>query len=259
LQSSVVIGVDSKVSQNPSNERERQKLPVNPRRKLVDIGKFSACALDGNLGIEGNDKLDVASAMRDWITKNPNAEIDTALGPLLLAAASAWNGRRFNHTSKLPNDRRPGDPITTLTCGGWVKGRPIILRGRTVVNNDSSARTEILNSFGSDVFYTDGVLNTQDFFRFSTNHSSQNKLYADVFSKIHSDFAASLVFDTIGRGVAPSQEVTASIKSLFGAIFGAVEEDVPSYVGKPNQVRIISRCGRITDQVDSNVWKICPN
>lgn len=257
MKSSVAIGVDSKVSQNTSNEKEKQKFPINPKRKLVDVGKFSACALDGYLGIEDDNKLDVVSAMRSWIIRNPDAEIDTALPPLLLAAASAWNGRGFTPLSKLPRRRRPGDSITTFTCGGWIKGSPIILRGQTVVNSDSSAGPKILKPIGADLFYTAGVLNTQDFFLSSTMHPPQNKLYADVFERIRSDFAASLVLDTIGRGIAPTQEVTPSIKSLFGAIFGAVEKDDPSLVGKPNQVRVISRCGRMKDQVDSSEWKIC--
>jgi hypothetical protein len=257
MKASVVIGVDSKVSQNPSNEKERQKFPINSQRKLVDVGRFSACALDGNLGIEGNSKLDVASAMRSWTTRNPNAEIDTALTPLLLAAASAWNGRKFTQLSKLPNGRRPGDPITTLTCGGWIKGDPIILRGRTIVNGDSSAGHEILKPIGPDIFYIDGVFDTPYFFRSYMMNPPPDKLSADVFAKIRSDFAASLAFGGISHGIVPAQEGTPSIKSLFGAIFSAVEQDAPNIVGKPNQIRVISRCGRVKDQVDSSEWKAC--
>ena len=64
------------------------------------------------------------------------------------------------------------------------------------------------------------MLDTQDFFRLSTMHPPKNKLYADVFARIQSDFAASLAFDTIGHGIAPTQEVTPSIESLYVAFSG---------------------------------------
>jgi hypothetical protein len=64
----VIVSVDSKITPNDSNAPQPTLVATDNDgdRKLVDVGKHSACALDGNLG-SNEENLDVSASLRSWV------------------------------------------------------------------------------------------------------------------------------------------------------------------------------------------------
>jgi hypothetical protein len=279
---SVVVSVDSKITQSSEvSSYLRQKRPINPRRKLIDVGDRSACALSGNLGIE-NEESDVSISLRNWVFKHPHIEANKGLSGLLSAAAEAWNRRKFKPSDPLPNRRKPGYPITNVFCGGFANGKIFIVRGRTVVDINSSARFEDIPPYAGDLLYLEGVLATGVFLpivvdpkRHPNTTPQDLKLHQDVIQDIRSNvgannalsawyensFQAEICRRQQGSEYAPNcpppRWLISQVKDLFTALFESVERRVPIEVASPNNARVIEACGRFPTTVEAKHWDFC--
>lgn len=144
----VVISVDSKITQSAEvSVFSKQRRPINPERKLIDVGLNSACVLDGNLGIEG-DRSDISASIRDWLSSHPSVEADEGFEDILRVSAEAWNNRKFQRGQSLPQERRENSFITRVQCAGASRGRTYIVRSETLVNADFTARYRVLSPIG---------------------------------------------------------------------------------------------------------------
>jgi hypothetical protein len=265
----VIVAVDSKIS--------RHGHPINPHRKLVDVGDRSSCAIDGNLGIEG-ERSDIAPAMARWVRKHPHIEADVTLNDLLSAAAEAYNSRHLRPGDVMP--RKAGEQILQVSCGGFSPGWTYIIRGVVNLGQDYLAHPLQIPAYGVDSFYLDGVLNTEYFFhvlapditwlfppqpREKEARALSNNVIGDIDVNplAHSVLAlwqadnrrCILGKKTYYKLDCPVSNWTpVQIKILMTQIFQSVEENDGNDVARPNNVRIIDSQGRLETQVEKS-WE----
>ena len=260
----VVIAADSLITKTASGSDSQTTLTTDPNRKLVEIGPSGACAIDGYTGFQAEHE-NVANDLREWTHRYPRLGPATAMGTLLHVAASTWNKRNFNIADILPNGRRVGAGITFLTCGDWVNGAPVIVRGATFVLPTFRAGTQILGELFNDRFYVGGVLDTECLHRDAADGkencipvtSSYQSVY-DVAIRDTKEDAASNEALRSWSGAVPSTWSQASVMALIRGLYISVERLKPTVVGPPNNVRVIRSCGRITTVTESLIWPPCP-
>jgi hypothetical protein len=282
--SAVIISVDSKITQSSAISLDKlQKMPINPARKLVDVGDKSACVLDGNLGIEGEES-DVAPALRSWVVNHPHVEADKALDNLSAIVVEAWNKRGFRVGDKLPLDRKPGSLITRLVCAGFADRKFFIVEGHTEVNADISARW-ISSPPSFESFYLSGVLHTDSLYSFVMDRGSSSlrftpevsEFYTTLVDAVSQNDSAIAAFDdwkkdktqtnicllqNAGKITLQSQcsqlnWTELEVKNLFTTIFKSVEEQKSDIVACPNNARVIRSCGRLPTLVETISWESC--
>jgi hypothetical protein len=280
----IIVSVDSKITQGAGVPLDKlQSAPINPARKLVDVGDRSACVLDSYLGIEGEES-DVAPALRRWIVSHPHVEADEALDNLSTIAVSTWNIRGFKVVESLPRGRRPGSSITGLFCAGFAKGKLFIVGGHTEVNEDLSARW-VPSPPLFESFYLKGVLDTDYLYDFVTDPygfmprftPEGLRIYTGLIGAISQNDSARVAFDgwrndktqtkrcllqnegsvTLQSQCSQLNWTELEAKNLFTAIFQSVEGQVPDIVAQPNNVRLIRSCGRLATLVEAANWDSC--
>jgi len=271
--SAVFISVDSEIdsSYGPSAD---PTIWTDSKAKLVDVGKTGACAIDGWVG-NARALLSVAASLRDWATSHPTEGPFEAINELLTVAANTWDRGGFMPGQALPKGRHPGDDITTLTCGDVVDGEPVVVKGQTIVDFDNSAGYKILNLDPRAVLYVDGVIQTWELpMLFSGDPSTVPRKIQSVNLQalIHMNedlqsnvsainaFRVSQAMKDLGVESPLSQSIwtETTVRAIFEPIFATVERNMSSQVGPPNNVRIITPCGRFTTTVEVDPWPTCP-
>jgi hypothetical protein len=270
-ESAAIIAVDSKISSKNSR-------PIAGERKLVDVGDRSACAIEGFLGYGDAPELDVSEVLRQWVRDHPKREADDALDDLLKAAAGRWDNGRYP-LGHLPQDRQVGKGITVLVCAEMIRGRPWIFRGETYVNSDGTAGEHRFYPIFGGTLYVQGVFNTTSFNVVFTGSDkaihetlpNATDIEISQLMAIRKDVRAnSSAMNAIElwSGAATSAPKNAyypappwrqpTVKNLFGVVFNSVEKNLPDIVGPPNNVRIISACGRKSSTVETaEPWPLC--
>jgi hypothetical protein len=265
----VIVGVDSKITpHNPT-----AALPAIPAtlvsgdRKLVNVGELSACALDGNLGANEVDR-DMSASLRLWTTAHPKTEAREAIDALLHAAAKAWDnhGYTLDDLAAQTPPRKLDSKITTLTCGEFFDGHPIILVGETVVKaggpSGQHAETNTFEEEVKTVLYMGGAFPTAHYFTtligaptflrgidgWETNDSDR-AVRQDIGANTTAMAALFKWYTT------PSTLTTADLKDLLVPTFASVEKHF-SEVGTPNNVRILTAYGRSETTVEGD-WPTC--
>jgi len=286
----VILSVDSKVTSDYGSVSLSAELEKHPdagtriasdaakNRKLIDVGRFSSCAISGFLGLPfGN--LDVATAMRRYAGEHPRVEADEAMNSLLLVAAQVWDTNIVGEGS-LPKNRQTNDLITSVWCGTISSGKPTVLHGETYVNANRKAYWRRRDDYSPSGIYLAGELHTDDFIGFlmNPNLKAEDKdprdlpliqLYRGVVDDLSSDVgvpgtlaewkAQALQARPSNMG-APHQNLTKlsrpHLKALFYVLFSSVEKR-SEHVGPPYNVRLILPCSRIKTTIDAKQWTSC--
>jgi hypothetical protein len=276
ISDAVIVSVDSKLTGViPLPPFVTPMTPIDADRKLVDIGTHSACAINGNLGTNKNG-YDVSAALRAWVAENPTKEAYEAIESLLEATEVGWNSMHYP-VSHMPNNRKLNEAITTLTCGDFVDGHPVIVRGETFAKSDGFggqvADYRILPSERGDLLYVDGIIHPTKNFEILMNppnpHPQSNLINAHDLDELLLDLQSKAIKtafdewrkadnDVHGVAGATSSWSKSSVQDLFIGVFSSIEHYFPEHVGEPNQVRIITACGRFTSTVEET-WRSCPS
>lgn len=271
--SAVVISVDSQI-----NTKLGVSDPVlhssDGERKIVDVGTTGACAISGWLG-NPLATINVASSMRAWVKKNPTEGPTEAIGHLLEQAARTWDREAIEPGHSLPMDRLIGSDITTLICGDVVNGQPVIVKGKTFVQIDYSAGASRLVTNPARILYVDGVLKTNELPILIMGDSSSvqrqiSSVYTPALIQISKDLQSNTsainafkIYQMVERSgvqsaLNESKWTPKTVRALFKPVFETVECHMSSEVGPPNNVRIISACGRVATTVENDSWPLCP-
>ena len=280
--SSVIVSVDSRINTDNGFLRA-PSLWTDGTRKLVDVGERGACALDGWIG---NEKLYLAPAasLRNWVKNHPNEGPAVGIDNLLEVAAATWDQLGAKPGEPLPNNRQANSIITTLLCGDFVDGHPVIVRGETFVKPDFTAGYRRLPPDMGDVLYVDGVVGNRTFRELMMNPSKlelvldqRPDLPADKYRMVRNDMllnlpamASFIAAETVEghlpnnsrnqRGATTYVESSwtqSRVQDLFRPFYRSVEQHFGD-VGPPNNVRIVTSCGRLSTTVEADPWPTCP-
>jgi hypothetical protein len=280
--SAVIVSVDSRIDTDAGFLRP-PSLWTDGTRKLVDVGERGACGLDGWIG---DEKLDLAPAvsLRTWAKNHPNEGPAVGIDNLLKVSAATWNQLGAKPGEPLPKNRQVNSVITTLLCGDFVNGHPVIVRGETFVNPDFTAGFRILPPGMGDVLYVDGTVGNRMFRVLLTNPPKlelvldrRPDLPKDKYRKVRNDmllnlpamasFIATESGGDHGQIDSPNEDgsnayiestwTQSSAQDLFRAFYKSVEQNFAE-VGPPNNVRIITSCCRLSTTVEANPWPTCP-
>jgi len=269
--SGVVISIDSAID-------ESGRVLIDGSRKLIDVGTRSACSIDGFSGhaATGNN---LGRDLRDWVHAHPRTNATEALISLLKLAVNSWDKEHYPPYA-MPQGRKPGDIITTIVCGDEFSDGPGILVGATKVALDSTAVVGEMARTPTPM-YVGGVFPTTDIFLGLVQrgnipegvHSQFIKTYKAAYKDLNADKSAMgalqeiLVVESAMRDESeksfikpyypPSILAQANLKVLFTAVYKTIEANTRE-VARPNQVRLITNCGRFATTVEAN-WKTCNN
>jgi hypothetical protein len=202
-----------------------------------------------------------------------------ALDDLLNAAAGRWNSSHYQ-LGDLPKNRKIGDEITRLICGEMIQGQPMIFEGQTYVNSDGTASEfRWYHRFGGTV-YVEGVLSTTSFNVILTG--SDKAIHDTLPNTTDLDFSRFMAFREDVRAnasamgainlwsksatSAPTDEFypappwsQLTVQNLFAVVFRSIEKNFSEVAAPPNNVRIISACGRKSSTVETaEPWPLCP-
>lgn len=259
----IIISADSEVHSS-DGVSYFPTLRSEGRRKLVNVGKTGACAIDGWLGDEVAN-IDVAISLRNWVKSHPTAGPVEAINDLLRVAAGTWDREGY-----LPGQitRKIGKDITTLTCGDIVSGQPVIVKGQTYLRNDYSAEYKKLDLDPGAVLYVDGVIQTSELRTLilgvvaSDNSQALIQINEDLRFDTQAVNAFKISKDVEMVGPQSSEYDNAwtpkTVRQLFNPVFETVERNMSENVGPPNNVRIITSCGRMITTVEADPWPTCP-
>src|ERR1700730_14432553 len=150
---SAILAVDSKMTASDGVQLDGPSLDA--KRKIVNIGERSSCAVEGYVGPKD---ADVADALREWSASHPKVGAAEGLSGLLSVAANMWDQHHYTIDQIRKKGRDKGSPITTLTCVDFVDGHPVIVRGQTGVTPDLSAGAKTLDIELGDLLYFGGVM-----------------------------------------------------------------------------------------------------
>lgn len=267
----VIVSVDSKIMPHDSAAPPPAvpATPVSGDRKLVEVGELSACALEGFVG-SNETNLDVSASMRSWIAANPKTEAREAIDALLDAAADAWDHHKFTLEQirlQTPS-RTDGSRITTITCGEVVDGQPIIITGQTYVKAEGLsvqvAAKRRLQPDGKGYLHIGGAIPSANYFVMlvaSPQYSplSNKDEINDQDKAVREDIRAnSTAMSALYKWNAVLSVWTqAEVKELFVPTFASVEKHLPE-VGPPNNLRILTTCGRLEKTTVEAEWPKCP-
>jgi hypothetical protein len=269
--SAIIVSVDSKITPLDSTAKslEPRVTPVDGDRKLVDVGEHSSCALDGFLGANEAGH-DVSALMRSWVAAHPKAEAQEAINALLDAAAGPWDLRHYTlaEIAVQIKHRKVGDPITTITCGEFVDGKPIIVVGETRVKANGlwdQVAEKTSPQEEKTVLYMGGIYDVESFFHLIDERSFRpesdpkfNDGDRDVREDVRANTTATAALvKWFTAPSAPSAWTQTDVKDLFVPTFASVEKHFSDWVGTPNNIRILTACGRLEATVEGD-WPTCP-
>jgi hypothetical protein len=275
----VVVSVDSRTTEMIAGGGTVPR--DQPDRKIVNVGKTGACAIDGHLGteerFEKHPGTDISQLMHTWVLDHPEIAPREAIGPLLQLAVDAWEAEKEYKIYVVP--RIIGEPITVLTCGDYEANKPIIVRGHTEEASMDVPVVKIDDPVGGDLLYVtmgfrDSPLeDSPNLFVWTATNIRQvdprRSSAARLIRKIDEDEKAQSAFyawqgaNSKNDGAGWTQD---QIKILFTRIFYLTETEGalgPNFssagIGPPNNARVITQCGRRTTTVDGDDWPVvCP-
>jgi hypothetical protein len=274
--SGVVIAIDSAITYE--NQSHIQSVSIDGDRKLIDIGRSGACAIEGFTGnVRGGN--DIAQEARIWLRANPKASGFEALTGILNVAVKSWDSEHYirSFLGTFPGDRFVGADITHIMCGEIFDDGPGIIEANTTVAADGSAKpSRLLRIVGSFecLGYCDwptlvGLIQNTD--SPATATLDFQKVYPKVREDILSDPLAvkslqafiveqkrttKIYQNSGGKPVFPQSKLTqAQVKTLFTTFFESVERNTDG-VAPPNNVRLITKCGRFSSTV-GGTWRTC--
>jgi hypothetical protein len=277
----VILSVDSTITHR---EGRQVTFYTDGDRKLVNVGEKSACAVEKGIG-KSTDDLDVSAALRRWVQAHPKMEAHEGIGGLLEEAAKVWDRNLLNGTR---SNLSVGSVITRLVCGDIVDGHPVIIRGSTIAESDGHegqvAEGRVDEPFGGDLLYVEGVIDTNVFDLIFTappmarikewqtgkpfdtypisedltgNKSAVAAFKLFQFAAVQSMIGHKPAADGNQLPYVPSSWSQSDVKDLLIPVFSAVESHIED-VGTPNNVRIITPCGRFETTVEAETWPTCP-
>lgn len=251
--SSVFVLVDSAVT-------EGNRIDHDIARKMVDVGRASSCVLEGHLGYtprNSTPQFGVAQALRAWTASHPEDEASEAMTALLTEMRKGSESEiSYLNTQGKKFNRELGDTITTLRCGEFFRGVPLLVVGHTYLDLDFRVGTVI--DTVNEVFDVGGFLKTYDFVG---------------GGGLHQTFPISSFFDTPERASSlaalqiayhshsPSMWTNHAAMTVLSTIYGAVESQkvranfpVAATVDGPNCVRLLTATGRFAPPFDAQDW-----
>jgi hypothetical protein len=271
--SSVIIVADSKIT---LGDADLNAPSIDGNRKLVDVGKYSACGIVGWLG-NVSENTDVSEALRAWVRKYPKVEAYEGLQELLNVAADQWNhklamsGMSGDEFLKTNHNRQIGNEISELICASLQQGQPTMVRGRSLVKSDFTAAAEVEGPVIGNALYARGVLRTP----FFVEHVLRMSPFPvaplpDPYPLVENDIRSSptdmsilqrwygwLTTNPEPTPTSPSPFTQSAVKQLFGDVFSSVETHFPDQVAPPNNVRIVGVCGRASSTLGEKQWPTC--
>jgi hypothetical protein len=275
--SGIVVTVDSAITtRDPITH-----LPTvitDPTRKLVDFGEFGACTVDAFTGDAERGNI-IADEARRWLRANPTARGFEALNGILVIAATSWNSEHYpmSYLGTYPANRRVGDTISHIVCGDLFGDNFMIIEADTTVAADGTA--SIGRGFGIGAsFEFGGSFDYPTLLGLIDNKEAPptateefRRIYPAVRQDILSDpsvvDALRAFIDeqkrttdirekTVGQPVMPKPALTQSqVQTLFAAAYKSVEQ-YTIFVGAPNNVRLLTKCGRFATTVEAP-WPVC--
>lgn len=270
-----IIAVDSRIVVGTGNPLHPTEGLSQGERKMIDVGSRSACALSAYFGTTGRfltPDVDVAVYIRESLKKHPDDEAPEAMSAILNAIAEAWSVdlRQRGPGRGLPSGRKIGALITDVTCGTFRDGHPVIVRGHLEVGDDLLAVVKNDKAICGDRLYLNGVVDLRNFTGIMVDRRAVvDPDLATLRAEIVGDPEALRAFRYWGDYncvLFPSSNTAAislpkewdevQVRSLFKGIYRAIETASP-YVAAPNQVRILTACGRFTRTVE-DPWPTCP-
>lgn len=127
----IVLAVDSAITVHG--------IPTtNGRRKLIDVGQYGACAIEGWSGNQESGD-DLSEKVRSWLRANPGVSGMDAIKGIQNIAVASWNSEGYK-IGQLPLNRTVGVDITNILCGDMLSTGPAILEVQTRVGSDGSAK-----------------------------------------------------------------------------------------------------------------------
>jgi hypothetical protein len=263
----VVISIDSAIDESGT-------ISIDGSRKLIDVGTRSACAIEGFSGnaFTGNN---LGRDIRDWVRAHPGVNAAQAISSILRVAANSWNKEHYH---EFPQGRKVGDLITTIVCGDEYSDGLGILIAATKIAPDGKAVVVPVERILSPM-YVGGAFPTTDIFlglilkrQIPPDLSSHfRKTYEAVYKDIRGDTSAMDALNAtltaenemhnesetsfIKPFYPPSPLAQANLKTLFAAVYKSVEANTNT-VARPNQVRLITKCGRFATSVEAT-WRTC--
>lgn len=275
--SGIVVAVDSAITtQDPITGHKT--VIKGQRRKLVDFGKYGACTIDAFTGYAEDGNI-IADEARSWLKANPTAKGFEALNGILMVAGTSWNREHYSpgYMGTYPGNRRVGDLISHIVCGDLIGDDFMIIEGDTTVAADGTA--SIGRGFGIGASFEFGgffeypmllgLINNID--APPTSTAELVRIYPIIRADILSDpsvVSALQAFindqkritdireKTVGQPVMPRPALIQSqVQTLFAAAYKSVEQNT-QFVASPNNVRLLSKCGRIATTVEQP-WPTC--
>jgi hypothetical protein len=116
----------------------------------------------------------------------------------------------------------------------------------------------------TDLLYVSGVIDRPGLLMIPFSPQFVPNIYQDIGEKNRVNQSTLAAFRDLQSAEKapgkPSIWEQSSVKDMFTGVFAAVESDqiLSKYVGSPNNVRVITTCGRLKTTVEGN-WPTCPS
>jgi hypothetical protein len=274
----IVVAVDSAIS-TLDPKTHRPTVITDPSRKLIDLGKFGACTIDGFTGESDHGNI-LAFDARTWLTQHPSAKGADALIGILHVAKNSWDRERYfpDASGRYPGERRAGDPISDIMCGDLFNDGFGIIEAQTTVAHDGSAAVPTrVNRIGAS-FDLGGVLTYPILLGLIENKDAPSgfsrklkpaypafrqgvlsdpkvvkslQAFRNEQTRIERIYNPAAQTDTF-----PQSTLTqADVNTLFTAVYKNIER-ITKVVGPPNNVRLLSKCGRVNTTIEKT-WPTC--
>lgn len=233
------------------NTRESE---VDPKRKLILVGQFGACASEGWEGKQDRH-VKISDDLRRWSTNHPNATVRQSLRSLLAVIALDWV-KAGNDMQHLPSRHPLGSQMTGLYCVDVSEGEPHLFVGITKVALDGTAQIEPITETKEPLTIA-GIFDTRTFIRLITDPNfryaapeSEKAMDRKFISVFESDFTGMTAFNEWRNS--PYSATQSIVKSLTMALFRASEIAYTGEIAPPNMLVLSSTRGRVLSRVEGN-------
>jgi hypothetical protein len=273
----IVVSVDSAITTKDPVTLQTSVVR-DPSRKLIDFAQYGACTIDAFTGESAHGNI-LANQAREWLKANPAAKGFEALNGILVVAATSWNSEHYvpSFLGVYPGDRRVGDLVSHIVCGDLIGNDFMIIQGDTTLAADGTASISRAVGIGAS-FELGGFFDYQMLLGLSDNKdagpgakSDLARAYPAVRQEMLSDPKVVQALKSFineqkrttdfmqqhrANPVMPPPALEQSqVQTLFAAAYKSVEENT-RFVSAPNNVRLLSKCGRVSTTVEEK-WTIC--
>jgi hypothetical protein len=273
----IVVSVDSAIATLDPTTQQTSVIS-DPSRKLIDVGMYGACTIDGFTGFSIHHNI-ISDKARAWLAANPSAVGFEALNGLLVIAAASWNSEGYlpNFAGMYAGGRHVGSNVSHIVCGDLIDKDFMIIEGDTILGSDG--RASIGRGFGIAASFEFGgyfdyktllglVDNaaapptaTSDFIR--AYPIIRQEMLADphviqALKSFINDLKRTTDFihqHSTNPVMPPPALEQSQVQTLFAAAYKSVEDNT-QFVVAPNSVRLLSKCGRVSTTVEQT-WTRC--